>query len=201
MTATEVSHFVVGVVSKLDEKTAGRVKVKFPHLGMCEGDWCVVVSPMGGAGRGFVMLPEVGDHVVVALEHGDVNRGYVLGAFWTAKQQPPELDGKPKENNLRLIRSRSGHQIRLDDTKGKERIEIIDKDGKRQILLDSAKKKIVVECDGDVDVKAGSGNVSVKAGSGKVEVEGQSVTVKSTGEMTIQAGGTLTLKGATVNIN
>lgn len=202
MTETETSHFVVGIVKSLDAKTPGRVKVKFPHQGSCESAWCSVVTPMGGGGRGLVFLPEVGDHVVVALEHGHPDRGYILGAIWSDSQRPPELDGKPTENNLRLIRSRSGHQVRLDDTKGKERIEIVDKEGKRKVIIDTAGKKIQVVCEsGDVEVTAGSGNISVKAGSGKIAFEGQSVSVTAKGEMKLEAAGKLSLKGATVNIN
>jgi uncharacterized protein involved in type VI secretion and phage assembly len=201
MIATEASHFVVGVVSELDPQTAGRVRVRFPHLGMVESDWCPVVTPMGGPGRGLVFLPEKDDHVVLALEHGDTNRGFVLGAVWDVSQKPPAGAGKPAENNVRFVRSRSGHQVRLDDTKGKERIEVVDKDGARKVVIDTAAKKVQVVCDsGDVEVTAGSGAVSVKAG-GAVTVEGATVTIKATGAMTVEAGGTLTLKGAMVNIN
>jgi uncharacterized protein involved in type VI secretion and phage assembly len=202
MTGVETSHVVVGVVSKLHDQTPGRLKVKFPHLGMCESDWCSVVAPMGGPGRGLVFLPEPGDQVVVALEHGDVNRGYVLGAVWTAKQAPPELDGKPAQNNLRLVRSRSGHQLRFDDTKGRERVEIVDKDGKRKVVIDTAGKKVQVICDaGDVEVTAGSGNVTVTAGSGSLKLTGKTVSVEASSTLEVKAGGAMTIKGATVAIN
>ncbi len=195
------SHFVVAIVDELDPQSLGRVRVLFPHLKMMKSDWCPIVMPMGGSGRGMVFMPEKGDHVVVALEHGDQLRGYVLGAIWNQTVKPPEADGKPKENNLRFIRSRSGHLIRFDDTKGKEKIEIIDKDDKHKIVIDSAQKKIQVEsANGDVEVVAGSGNVSVKSG-GKVEVQGATITMKSDGDLTVEAAGVLTLKGATVNIN
>lgn len=201
MKGGESSSFVLGVVSALHPQTPGRVRVKFPHLGMVESDWCPVVMPMGGPGRGVMWLPEKDDHVVVALEHGDPTRGYVLGAVWDAAQKPPPGDGKPAENNVRLVRSRSGHLVRLDDTPGKEKVEVIDKDGTRKLVLDSANKKVQVSSgSGDVEVTAGGGEVRVKA-SGAVTVEGATVTVKASGALTVQAGGTLTLKGATVNIN
>ena len=203
MTGVETSQIVVGEVTSLDDKKSlGRVLVKYPHLGGVESGWCPVVTMMAGPGRGFVCRPEVGDQVLLALEFGDPNRAYVLGAVWSEKQQPPKDDGKPKENNLRFLRSRSGHVIRLDDTKGKERIEIVDKDESRKVVIDSAAKKIQVVCDqGDVEVTAGSGNVTVSAGSGAVKVKAKSISVKATGDMTIEAVGTLVLKGAKVNIN
>ena len=202
MTETDTGGVVVGVVKKLDEKTPGRVTVTFPHQGSCESASCAVVTPMGGAGRGVVFLPEPGDHVLVALEQGNPDHGYILGAVWSKSQPPPKLDGKPAENNLRLIRSRSGHEVRLDDTKGRERIEIVDKDGKRKVVIDAAGQKIQIVCEsGDVEVTAGTGDVSVTAGSGEVKLNGKSVSITASADMTIKATGGLTLKGATVNIN
>jgi phage baseplate assembly protein V len=195
-------HIAVGEVTSLDDKkNLGRVRVKFPHLAGVESAWCPVVAPMGGAGRGFVFLPEVGDHVLVVSLCGDLNQAFVIGAIRSERQKPPEGDGKPTENNLRLIRSRSGHQITLDDTRGKERIVVVDKDGGRKVVIDSGQKKVQVLCDnGDVEVEAKAGNVSVKGGK-EVSVQAATVTIKADKEMTLQAGATLTIKGATVNIN
>jgi phage baseplate assembly protein V len=203
MTGVDVSQVIIGEVTSLDDKQKlGRVKVKYPYLDGVESGWCPVVSPMAGPGRGFVCCPEVGDQVLLALEFGDPNRAYVLGAVWSEKQKPPPGDGRPVENNLRFLRSRSGHLIQLDDTKGKERIEFIDKDESRKVVIDSAGKKIQIICDsGDVDIEAGSGNVTVTATTGSVTVDAQSLTLKASQQITIEAKGQLTLKGATVNIN
>lgn len=193
MIAEDVSQLVVGTVCKLHESVMGRVKVKFAHLCGTESDWCTVVTPMGGPERGFVMLPEVGDDVLVGFEHGDPNRGYVLGSLWSQKQKIPAGDGRPRENNLRFIRSRCGHVVRLDDTKGKEKIEIIDHLGEHKIVIDSAAKKIEIICT--------SGDVSITAKAGKVAVEASEVSMKSSGAINIEAAGPMNLKGATVNIN
>ena len=47
----------------------------------------------------------------------------------------PTSDGK---NNVRVIKSRSGHVIQLNDEDGKEKIEIVDKSGKNSIVIDTA---------------------------------------------------------------
>jgi uncharacterized protein involved in type VI secretion and phage assembly len=188
-------------VCELNDATPGRVRVKFPHLGDKESGWCPVVSPMGGGGRGLVFLPEVGDQVMLAFEHGDTEHGFVLGAIWTTKQAPPPLDGKPAENNLRLIRSRCGHTVLLDDTKGKERVEVRDKDGRR-VVLDAGKKKVQVVCDdGDIEVTAGKGNVTVHADSGSATLKAKTVTIEATGDLTLKAGGSMTLNGSKISLN
>jgi uncharacterized protein involved in type VI secretion and phage assembly len=185
---------VIGIVKTLEDPLGiGRIKVAYPHLGGQESDWARISSPMAGAGRGAFFRPEVYDEVLVAFEHGDPRRPYILGSLWSQEDKPPPDDGNPSENNWRFIRSRSGHIILLDDTSGKERIALIDKDGQRRLVIDSAGSKIQVLCEsGDIEVKASAGNVSV---------EGINVTIKASGSMDLEATGTLTIKGATVNIN
>jgi uncharacterized protein involved in type VI secretion and phage assembly len=192
MIAQSTTHLVIGIVSELHPSAAGRVRVTFPHLDNTPSDWCSVVSPMGGPERGFVMLPEIGDHVLVGFEHGDPLRAFVLGSIWNRTQKIPAGGGRPADNNHRFIRSRSGHVLRFDDTPGGERIEIRDRSGKHVIVIDSAAGKIEIASDG--------GDVAVRA-TGKVAVEAAEVSIKAQGSITIEAQGQLTLKGATVNIN
>src|SRR3712207_8369590 len=59
--------------------------------------------------------PEVDDEVLVAFEHGDPRYPYVLGALWNGRDKPPEANADGG-NNKRLIKSRSGLTILLDDT-------------------------------------------------------------------------------------
>lgn len=194
MLGNRTNGIVIGVVSSLeDPDRLGRVKVTYPHLDDAESDWARLTSPMAGPDRGVFFRPEVNDEVLVALEHGDYRRPYILGALWNQEDTPPPDDGEPAENNWRLIKSRSGHIIKFDDAAGGEKIEIIDKDGSRRVTIDSANKKIQVICDdGDVEVSAGSGNVTVEA---------TTVELKASCNMTLEASGTMTIKGATVNIN
>ena len=71
----------------------GRVKVRFPWLpaGTDEENssaW-IRVSQNLPAGTPGSFLPEVGDEVLVAFEHGDPDRPIVLGALWNGKKKPP----------------------------------------------------------------------------------------------------------------
>ncbi len=185
---------IIGLVSDLnDPEGLGRVKVKFPTLNDEESDWARLAMPMAGSDRGTFFRPEVKDEVLVAFEHGDARRPYVVGSLWSKTDKPPKDDGNATQNNWRFIQSRSGHIIKLDDTQGQEKIEIIDKDGAHKIVIDSANKKIQVICD--------TGDVEVKAGAGTVKIEALTVEIKATANMTLEASGTMTIKGATVNIN
>jgi uncharacterized protein involved in type VI secretion and phage assembly len=155
------SVIMAAEVADLDDpEKLGRVRVRYPHLDNQLSDWARLVTLMAGPDRGVFFRPQQGDEVLVALEHNDPRRPYILGSMWSKVDTPPRDDGQPTQNNWRFFKSRSGHIIKLDDTQGKEKIEIIDKDGARKVVIDSAAQKIQVICDsGDVEVKAGAGSV------------------------------------------
>lgn len=137
--------------------------------------------------------PEVDDEVLVGFELGDVRRPYILGSLWSSEDTPPPDDGQASDNNWRFIKSRNGHIVKLDDTDGQEKIEIIGSDGERQIVFDIAGRKIQITCD--------SGDIEVSAPSGSVKVDATTVEIKASGDMTLEATGTMTISGSTVNIN
>jgi uncharacterized protein involved in type VI secretion and phage assembly len=192
---------VVGVVTNnQDPDGFGRVKVKFPWLSdMDESTWARVAAPMAGKQRGIYFLPEVDDEVLVVFEHGDVRTPYVLGALWNGLDAPPVTNDDGK-NNVRLIQSRSGHVIKLNDEEGKETIEIIDKTKKNSIVIDTAKNTITVTTDKDITFSAASGTIKLDAQ--KVEISSSGETkLKAGSTMNVEASATMTVKGATVNIN
>ncbi|HEX7119495.1 MAG TPA: phage baseplate assembly protein V [Longimicrobiales bacterium] len=143
-TAGRIYGVTPAVVTSTDDPDAlGRVKVRYPWLGDdVESPWARVMSPMAGKERGIVFRPEVGDEVLVLFEHGDVRFPYVIGGVWSAADPPPE-HGPDGDNHIRLIRSRSGHEIVLDDSPGAEKIVIADRSGEHRIELSSS--GIVIE--------------------------------------------------------
>lgn len=188
---------VVGVVCDLnDTDNLGRVRVKYPHLGGQVSDWARLATPMAGAGRGVFFRPEKDDEVLVGFEHGDPRRPYILGSLWSQVDKPPKDDGQKTQNNWRFIQSRSGHIVKLDDTSGKEKIEIIDKDSKRRIVIDSANRRIQILCD------SAAGDIEIKAPLSDVKIEAATITVKATTSLTLESDGVVTISGKTaVNIN
>jgi uncharacterized protein involved in type VI secretion and phage assembly len=191
--AEKIFGVVVAVVSNnKDDEGYNRVKVTFPWLSEDEeSQWARLVCFMAGEKRGSLFLPEVGDEVLVAFEHGDIDRPYVIGALWNGVDKPPLTNGDGK-NNVRLIQSRSGHQVVLDDTDGNEKIEIKDRTGKNSIIWDTAANTIRISTDKDI---------ALKAPQGKISLDAQEVSLKSSGNTTLEASGTMAVKGATVNIN
>lgn len=197
----KVTGVYVGVVTNnKDPDELGRVKVKIPRLSMdTESNWARVASLMAGNDRGAFFLPEVEDEVLVAFEFGDITMPYVIGALWNGSDLPPETNSDG-ENNIRLIKSRSGHVIKIDDTDGKEKIEIIDKTEKNMITIDSKDNKISINSEKDIAISCPSGKLTIEAKD--IEIKSSSDTkIESEAGMDIKASGTLNVEGATVNIN
>ncbi|HIH44105.1 MAG TPA: phage tail protein [Candidatus Methanoperedenaceae archaeon] len=198
--ARSVTGVVSGIVTNnTDDRGLGRVKIKFPWLSDDnETDWARITTIMAGNSMGAFFLPEVGDEVLVAFEHGDINHPVVIGSLWNGQAGPPETNSDGK-NNIRKIKSRSGHEIIfsdddtamkekveiktkaghtfvLDDASGQEKIEIVDKTGSNKITIDSVQNSISIESAMQLKIKA---NI--------VEIEGTtSVTVKSNAVLTVQ---------------
>jgi uncharacterized protein involved in type VI secretion and phage assembly len=192
---------VVGIVTNnQDQDGQGRVKVKFPWLSDTdESHWARIATPMAGKERGVYFLPEVEDEVLVVFEHGDVRFPYVLGALWNGKDAPPAKNDDGK-NNLRVIKSRSGHIVRLNDEEGKEKIEIIDKSKKNSIVFDTAKNTIMITSDKDITLSASKGTIKLDAQ--KIEINSSATTqIKAKDKMNVETSAAMKIKGATVDIN
>lgn len=199
--AGRISGVVVGLVTNnQDPDGMGRVKVNFPWLSdVDESNWARIAVLMAGKDRGTYFLPEVGDEVLVAFEHGDVRFPYVLGALWNGQDNPP-LSNSDGKNNVREIKSRSGHVLKLNDEDGKETIEIIDKSSKNTVVIDTAKKTITISSDQDITLSATNGTIKLDAQSVQIK-SSQATQIQAQGTMDVKASQTMTIKGATVNIN
>ncbi|MEW6211592.1 MAG: phage baseplate assembly protein V [Acidobacteriota bacterium] len=196
-----VTGVVVGVVTNnQDPDGLGRVKVRFPWLSDAdESEWARIAAPMAGKDRGAYFLPEVDDEVLVAFEHGDPRFPYVIGALWNGKDAPPATNDDGK-NNVRVIKSRSGHVIRLNDEDGKEMIEIVDKSEKNSIVFDTAKNTITIATDKDITLAAPQGTIKLDAQ--KIEIKSSAdAKIEAGAGMDVKAAATMNIKGATVNIN
>jgi phage protein D len=198
-----ISGLVVGVVTdNQDPNGDGRVKVRFPSLSKTEtSDWARVVAVGGGAQRGIEFLPEVDDEVLVGFELGDVHFPYVLGGLWNGHDAPPTRSnqlisgGKVQK---RIIRSRTGHTITLDDSEGGS-VSIVDKNGNK-VVLDSQANTLTIEVKGDATLKA-QGNMTLQAqGSMTLQAQGH-VDVKGMGVKVDGQAGTVDVSGTTVNLN
>ena len=170
------THLVGIVTDNEDPESLGRVKVKFPTLTEDHtSNWARVVGVGAGDGRGFDCLPEINDEVLVAFEHGDIHRPYVIGGVWNGKDAPPN---KAKDNvqdgkvRLRTIKTRTGHQIQfVEEDQGSRKAGVyIETKGGHQVYLNDSDRSISISSAGDLKIEA-KGSISISA-IGEITVKG-----------------------------
>lgn len=196
-----IAGVVTGVVTNnQDPEKLGRVRLRFPWLSdEEESPWARVAVPMAGKESGLWLPPGVDDEVLVAFEQGDPRFPYVVGSLWSQNALPPPAGDAP--GDVRVLRSRSGHTVRLDDTEGEEKIEIIDKSEKNSIVISTKDNTLTLTCDADLTLESKSGKLVLKAAGG-VEVASQdALTLEAKADVNVTGGGNVNVKGSTINLN
>lgn len=189
---------LVGIVTdNKDPKGWGRVKVKFPTLTEeHESNWARVVSIGAGKDRGFDCLPEINDEVLVAFEHGDIHRPYVIGGVWNGQDGLPNSvqdDVQGGKVRLRTFKTRVGHRIQfVDEDKAKSQTGIrIDTKNGHQIYLNDSDGSILISSTGDMKIEA----------RGQIDIQANSINMKANSTIDIKATGIVTVKGSLIKLN
>jgi len=188
----------IGLVTQnKDPEGLCRVKVRFPwHDKPSESYWARLAMPMAGAGRGLVLIPEVGDEVLVAFEREDLRFPYVLGSLYNGKDTPP-LANDDGNNDKRIVKSRKKHYLLFDD--GQQGI----------VELAHENGSVVRFTDNEIELKDSNGNrlkieksgtITLQA-TGQLNIKAATISIEATGTLELKANATLTVRGALVNIN
>lgn len=184
-TARFGSQIVLGIVTNnKDPQRMGRVRVRYPALGPdAEGAWARVVTLSAGRGRGLLMLPVVGEEVLVAFEHDDTTRPYVLGSLFNGRDLPGDRLLQGHDGSLALRSEHSIVTVAAGDY-------VLEAGGKLSVNVgDDVKESFGKDWTNET-----SGKISLTAG-GSVAIEGggQSVTLTGAAEVKIEGSTTLTL--------
>ena len=214
-----VGVMIAVVTDNNDPNNLGQVKVKFPWLDdNYESHWARVTQLGAGPNSGAVFLPEVNDEVLVAFEHGDIRRPYVIGSLYNG-QDKPNL-GSGLINNGKVLRrgfvSRAGHQFIFFDDSSKAGVAIISSDGKLKISLNQSNSEITISSQGKVTVKSqqdmtldSQGNLKLSAQQGitlsaqtDLKLQGQSsATLDGGPNLTMKSSGQTAISGSMVDVN
>ena len=181
--------YVALVTDIKDPDGQGRVKVTLPwspDTGGARYDaWARLAVLMAGKNRGTWFVPDVGDEVLVAFEAGDPRRPYVIGALWNGVDAPPETMDGSGNNYKKVVRSRNGVKITLDDQDGQEKFICETPGGQKITLKDGPGSVEIVDSNGN-SIKLETAGVTVTA-SAKVTVNASTVAI-SAGMVTVDAG-------------
>ena len=113
----------------------GRVKVQFHWDREGKKDensscWIRVSQPVAGQGWGAMVVPRIGQEVIVEFIEGDPDAPIITGRVYNAEQMPPyELPANKTQSGFKSRSSMGGsgdnfNEIRFEDKKGSEQVFI-----------------------------------------------------------------------------
>jgi uncharacterized protein involved in type VI secretion and phage assembly len=207
------SGLVPGIVSDVkDPQKLGRVRLTFPWLAKdFTSAWARVAQVGAGSKRGTVILPEVGDEVLVGFEPDGFDEPYVLGGLYNGKDALPQLstdpvDGASGEIAERAFVSRVGHKLEFIENDG---ILLSTGDGKMSVRLDKKNQTVEIKAAQGITVDAGQGSLMLKAangatldaGQGNLTLKGMKVSAQGTTEAELTGNAQVTVRGGIVKLN
>ncbi|GAA4717873.1 phage baseplate assembly protein V [Nocardioides conyzicola] len=209
---------VLGVVESLDDpESLNRVQVRLPwRTDNGAGVWARLCCLDAGDGYGVVMVPSVGQEVVVAFVDGDPSTALVLGSVHNGTQQPPEaVDAST--NAVRTIVTPDQHLLRLEDgssaavtlATGKGHSLVLN-DTDSEVVLTHADSGNAIRISADgIELTAAQGDITLTASAGAVKIDALTLEGKASGTAKLEssatfdlkASGSLGLKGSLITIN
>ncbi len=209
------------VMENADPEGLGRIKVQFPWQQVEDEvtPWIRIVTPHAGGDKGFHFIPEVSEEVLVGFEGGNAEHPYMMGSLYNGNGKAEEFQSDA--NDVKSIRTRSGHTIELNDKEGEEKINIYDNEGSIITFDTQAKslfitatenieftaKNIKIVAEENIDIQAqgeiktaSEGDTSVLSqGATNLQAEGDTL-INSSGNVTVEATGNAELKGQSVTV-
>ena len=196
-----------------DDAGMARVKVKFPWMADDEKTpWISVLVPHAGKDKGFRFLPEKDDEVMVDFWDSNAETPFVNGSLYTEKNKSGIGE---KKNNIKMIGTRSGRRIEIDDKNGVILIKDHTDEGGNSIRLiknDSGQSVVIFSVIDDDNFSAlrlidnRHASLEVRAGGESVAIvtldgDNKTVELSSKKDIKISSDSSISLKSAEINLN
>ena len=177
--------YLAKVVSLDDPDGRNRVQVRLIAFDECANQdaplWARVVCPFAGKDRGAFLMPDVDDEVLVVFQNGDPSYPLVLGGLWNGSSASP-ADFESGQNRYKVIRSKNGVKLTLDDQQGQETFiaetpggqKVTLKDGPGTITIEDANGNTITLDSSGITINAAA---NVKVTAAKVDVSAGLVNV------------------------
>lgn len=209
-----LSQFFHGIVTdNKDPDSLHRIRVSKIGEEDIVTDWISVITPYAGNNAGFYSLPDIDEQVLVLSLDSDGSRQVVLGSLWTEDSPPPATEengdadlNKDGKNTLHFLKSTAGNMIILDDTAGKEKIQLITSKGKTRIDFSVEDKMVTFETDTDISIGA-KGCITIQAeeinmtAKKAIALSGDEIGVVAKKKLDITADQDITIKGSAIALN
>jgi len=190
---------VAKVIDNVDPEGMSRIKVQFPwqvSLNLTT-PWLRVLTPSSGADKGFHFIPEIDEEVLIGFEGSNAERPFVFGSLYTGQNKPEAWQSDA--NNVKAIRTRSGHTIELNDTEGEEKIRIYDNKGS-VIEFNTKEKTLNINATENLNLIAKNINIQAEEKvniTSEQEIElvaEQKLTALSNDQLQVQSSGNTSVK-------
>ena len=113
--------FTFGIVFDVDDpERLSRVRARLPLLGDLDSAWMPVMLPGAGAHKGFCVMPERDDKVLIVFPDGNPAYGIVLGGLAGEAESPGVASGPPRSY---VLRTGNGQTLTLDAANEVARLE------------------------------------------------------------------------------
>ena len=180
--------YLAEVINLDDPESLSRVQLRvlnFDGVDSHDGPiWARVACAFAGNNRGAFLLPDVGDEVLLVFVNGDPRFPVVVGGLWNGSSTSPETISGGR-NRKKVIRSKNGVKLTLDDQDGQEQF-IAETPGGQKITLKDGPGAVWIEDSNGNSVKLETAGITVTA-SAKVTVNASTVEI-SAGMVTVNAG-------------
>jgi uncharacterized protein involved in type VI secretion and phage assembly len=144
--------------------------------------WIHVMQPYtGGENYGTHIIPELYSEVLVMFDNANFERPYVCGSYATS-EYPIDSKWYPGDNNIKAIRTSSGHTIEVTDNGGKKggKIRIYDNQTNNyELIFDTDKKLIKLHSKGNIELNADN-DIVLKAGNNVKWDTSKNMEIKAT---------------------
>ncbi|WP_139559725.1 phage baseplate assembly protein V [Methylotetracoccus oryzae] len=172
--------YLARVVSLDDPERLNRIQVRLIGFDDCTNQdaplWARVVCPFAGKDRGAFLIPDLDDEVLVVFQNGDPSYPLVVGGLWNgASAAPAEIAGG--QNRYKVIRSKNGVTMTLDDQQGQERF-ILETPAGQKITLKDGPGSIAIEDANGNSVKLETAGITINAAA-NVKVTAAKVDVSA----------------------
>lgn len=147
--------------------------------------WVRIAQPWAGSQFGAIMLPRIGQEVVVDFLEGDPDRPLVTGRVYNASNMPPyTLPDNATQSGIKTNSSKGGggaNEIRFEDKKGSEELYVNAQKDMNVVVLNNQTETI-------------SADQTVKITQNRTTQIGQDRTEKISNNDSLEIGAARTLK-------
>lgn len=196
--ANAASVILSGIVMEIEQDPDNlyRVLVQIPTWKYAyEGIWARMLTAYAGEEYGLIILPEIGDEVIISFMGNDYNTPIVLGSSFNPKTPPHTINGN--DNYEKILITKSGMKWAWNEEK---KIHEISTPSGNIIILSEEEKKVIIQDQSKNMIEMSTTGIQINSDS-EIKIKSTTSIKLEATNIKIDASGINTIKGSMVKIN